>query len=194
MGRPHDYTSLPCHPAVSEHYKKAKKYGGQTVVADVTCPACGKVRSFPLYTLRSQMSRENFSGHCRLCMLKLAKVGYIKWHKNKYKNGSKWIANNGYVMIGISGLNEKERIMFRQMTKSCASLLEHRWVMAKYLDRPLLSSECVDHMDGNRQNNSIENLRIYVKGKNHPGSANGHGTYFHEWQMALRRIKELESK
>jgi len=66
--------------------------------------------------------------------------------------------------------------------------------MAKHLGRPLLTSECVDHMDGDKLNNSLNNLRIYVRGRNHPGSANGHGTYYHEWQMALARIKELESK
>ncbi len=57
----------------------------------------------------------------------------------------------------------------------------------------MLTSECIDHMDGNKLNNDISNLRIYVRGKNHPGSANGHGTYYHEWQMTLARISELES-
>ena len=66
--------------------------------------------------------------------------------------------------------------------------------MAKSLGRPLRSDECVDHMDGNKQNNDVSNLRIYVKGKNHPGSANGHGTYYHELQIAQKRIRDLEAK
>ena len=48
-------------------------------------------------------------------------------------------------------------------------------------------------MDGDKQNNRIENLRIYVRGKQQPGSAPGYGTYYHEWQMALARIAELEA-
>ena len=35
-------------------------------------------------------------------------------------------------------------------------------------------------------------LRLYVRGKQEPGSAPGHGTYYHEWQMAERHIHELE--
>ena len=70
---------------------------------------------------------------------------------------------------------------------------EHRWVMAKYLNRPLTSSELVDHRDGHHDSNGIQNLRIYIRGKQQPGSAPGHGTYYHEWQMAERRIRELEA-
>lgn len=64
--------------------------------------------------------------------------------------------------------------------------------MAKYLGRPLKPTELVDHMDGNKQNNDISNLRIYVRGKQHPGSAPGHGTYYHEWQMTLKELNDLK--
>lgn len=83
--------------------------------------------------------------------------------------------------------------MFRAMMNRNHSVLEHRWVMAKYLGRPLQSFELIDHMDGNRTNNAIENLRIYLKGKNQPGSQ-GYGTYYHELQIALARIKALEEQ
>lgn len=73
-------------------------------------------------------------------------------------------------------------------------MLEHRWVMAKTLGRPLKSYEMVDHMDGNRTNNDPSNLRIYLRGKNQPGSASGYGTYYHELQIALARIKQLEAE
>lgn len=84
--------------------------------------------------------------------------------------------------------------MFRAMQNRSNAVAEHRWVMAKQLGRPLRSNECVDHRDGIKANNDPENLRIYIRGKNQEGSSNGYGTYYHEWQMALARIRELEAK
>ena len=72
--------------------------------------------------------------------------------------------------------------------------MEHRWVMAKVLGRPLTSNELVDHMDGNKTNNDASNLRLYVRGKQQPGSAPGHGTFYHEWQQAEARVRKLEAR
>jgi len=84
--------------------------------------------------------------------------------------------------------------IYRAMQRSGQPVLAHRFVMALHLGRPLTSHELVDHMDGVKTNNHISNLRLYVRGKQQPGSAPGHGTYYHEWQSALRRIGELESE
>lgn len=105
------------------------------------------------------------------------------------------VRKNGYVMLSERMVDPNDLPMFRQMAQRERSyVFEHRWAMAKHIGRALHSYELVDHMDGNKQNNDVSNLRIYIRGKNHPGSSAGHGTYYHEWQMAERRIRELEAQ
>lgn len=98
----------------------------------------------------------------------------------------------GYVALSKNAISDDELSMFDEMRGTAGFVLEHRWVMAKHLGRPLTSAECVDHMDGDKAHNTTGNLRLYVRGKQQPGSCPGHGTYYHEWQMAERRIQELE--
>lgn len=45
--------------------------------------------------------------------------------------------------------------------------LEHRLVMAEHLGRPLVSGEVVHHIDRNRANNAVDNLRLYSSHAEH---------------------------
>jgi hypothetical protein len=193
MGRPVDYSALPSHQAVSEHYRKENKYGYCTVVADVTCPGCGKVRSFPLYTLRQQMQRPGFDGKCKTCGSQTSRANARETLRRKYV-GHRRVVAQGYVAINSSAVAQEDRALFDAMRGKGSFVFEHRMVFAKHLGRPLRRDECIDHQDGNKQNNALHNLRLYVMKRNDPGNTPGHGTYYHEWQMALARIKELESK
>lgn len=190
MARPHDYSTLPAHPAVGSHYKTAKKYGWTTVVADVTCPQCGKVRTYALYTLRQLMQKPHFDGKCFKCGHKASRASTAAALRKKFAGKSRMTVT-GYVAIARSAIPEADLAMFDAMRSAGAFVTEHRWNMAKALGRPLRSNECVDHMDGVKTNNDPSNLRIYLKGKNQPGSLNGYGTYYHEWQMAEARNRLL---
>lgn len=99
---------------------------------------------------------------------------------------------NGYTFVLPREVSDAHLPMYRAMQKSGQPILSHRWAMAKHLGRPLTSNELVDHMNGDKTDWSIGNLRLYVRGKQQPGSAPGHGTYYHEWQLAESRIRELE--
>ena len=39
-------------------------------------------------------------------------------------------------------------------------IFEHRFLMSKHLDRPLIAEECVHHKDGNPKNNILSNLEL----------------------------------
>ncbi len=197
MARPHDYSTLPAHPAVGTQYKKITKYGWTTPAADVTCPKCDTPRQVPLYQLRREMNRPNFHGYCRKCTCSLAREGKLRALQTRRSNGdgAKWIANNGYVMLGISAIADEDLPLFKLSLNKGGGLAEHRFVMAKALGRPLTKYECVDHMDGNKRNNDLANLRLYRKGSNNDaGNMPGHGTYYHEWQMTEKRARDLKAE
>jgi len=46
-------------------------------------------------------------------------------------------------------------------------MLEHRFIMEQHLERFLLATEVVHHMDGNPSNNEIDNLRLYPNQSRH---------------------------
>ena len=65
----------------------------------------------------------------------------LKIGQTKTRSGIK----NGYRWIYVPGMGQ---------------VAEHRYLMEKLLDRPLLPTEHVHHKDGNTLNNSVANLEV----------------------------------
>lgn len=73
--------------------------------------------------------------------------------QNPFWKGGRTVASSGYVLVKLPPDHR-----FFCMADSRGYVYEHRLVIAEKLGRPLRSDEQVHHRDGNKQNNSPENL------------------------------------
>lgn len=74
---------------------------------------------------------------------------------------------------------------FPEMLGRSGYVLKHRVEMAKYLNRPLTKDESVHHIDGDKNNNNIENLQLRI-GKH------GTGCVYCCQDCGSRRLKPIE--
>jgi hypothetical protein len=72
--------------------------------------------------------------------------------KNGFWKGGRVVASNGYVLIRVGKSHP--------LADSRGYAYEHRIVAERKLGRSLNPGEIVHHIDGNKQNNSIENLNV----------------------------------
>ena len=107
----------------------------------------------------------NNSIHARnLCKRCYRKIHYIEHERNRrYPNGVKKAReckigtikknSHGYLIIKVSP---------DQVTSSRNWMPHHRYIMEKHLNRKLFSFENVHHKNGNREDNRISNLELWV--------------------------------
>ncbi len=100
-----------------------------------------------------------------------------------WKGGKKLDKRTGYVSVLVP-LDDP----YVCMAQSSGYVLEHRYVMAKYLNRPLTGDEVVHHRNGNRSDNSIANLELLP-------SIHEHGVYtVVSGRKTIKRINDLERR
>jgi hypothetical protein len=75
----------------------------------------------------------------------------VETKKPKRKDHKGWYLENGYVMRLVKN---------HPVSNKRGYVAEHRLVMEQKLGRFLVSKEIVHHIDGNRQNNDFDNLKL----------------------------------
>jgi hypothetical protein len=144
-------------------------------LADRACAQCGKLFR-PLRDSSRYCSRPcawaNNGGHNR-------------------KSETWWVDAKGY---------EQGKIWLDEHTQ--VRVKKHRWLMEQHIGRKLLASEVVHHKDGNKLNNSIDNLELLEHGA-HSRHHNKSRIYIRGYKLDLsaterssrsKRMKDMRAK
>ena len=89
--------------------------------------------------------------------------------------GGRYITKKGYVMV---------------MTPDRGYVFEHRIVMESHIGRKLRKGETIHHLDGDRTNNKIENLRYFENHSIHLRHENRKGSKSPTWKGGRRKAED----
>ncbi len=125
------------------------KYGQRVVLVRCGGPLCdGHTR----YVAARRAQAPDFTGFCSRCSRYGSRSS--SWKGGRILNGS------GYVKIWLPPDHP-----FHCMANKQGYCYEHRLIMAEHLGRPLTTDEVVHHLNGDKHDNRIENLRLLSKGE-----------------------------
>lgn len=156
------------------------------------CDTCIKIRRLAHWREYNKLKKLSTNKKCSKCN------SLLDWrNKNGLCNGcskpngsqhpmwkgGRTILPNGYVSI-VVGKDD----FFAPMRDRHGTVMEHRLVMAKNLNRCLLHWEVVHHINGIKDDNRIENLQLLPDGKYHLQDAVLKTTL----QKLIKRVQYLE--
>lgn len=164
--------------------KLIRKGRSGVVAVILACVLCGKRRTLSVSTVIAN----EYHNLCRVCSSKKYRRGTAN---SSWKRGYS-INADGYKLITIY-----EEDPYFALAQHTGRVFEHRYIMAKHLSRLLTKKETVHHKDGNKLNNSIENLELRTIDNHGPGHEadiyqQKFTAYYHKIKQLEDRIKTLE--
>lgn len=156
------------------------------------CPDCGKER----WLLFRPQTSEGIS-RCPRCSGEAlnysGRLPHGKMNKAPNWKGGRYIDKRGYVVLTIAEDDPYVAMALRQKGGN-HRIVEHRYVMAKYLRRCLTSQEHVHHKNGIKDDNRIENLEL-ISPANHIlyDKLCAHCKLRREVRILRKRVEELET-
>ncbi len=153
----------------------------------VECPKCHQPRWRNLW-----QHNHKKTDICRPCWFKETdRWRWMRGPKNPNWRGGKKVNKDGYTRIWLSATDP-----YYPMANRENYIMEHRLVMAKHLGRLLVRGELVHHINGVRDDNRIENLRLHSEGTHPKGYRAGYRQGFKDAQQIhdaelMKQIKLL---
>lgn len=129
-----------CH-RVARRKKKALCNYHESVERGIQCSIDGCVE--PSVTVKNPLCSRHWQRN---------KLG-LPMNKDKRQYGDSYIANNGYVIEYVPG---------HKQAFNDGRALQHRRMYADFLGRKLKEFENIHHKNGNRADNRLENLELWI--------------------------------
>lgn len=162
------------------HFSLPRKVINKSHSVLVTCGSCQNQRYCQVTTAKNS----KYQGLCISCSNRKIARSASRHHN---WNGGHTLSKEGYVYIHFSHIKDEHRHIVKPMLTRCSYVLEHRYVIAKAINRPLLKSEHVHHLNGIKNDNRLCNLQL-VTPNEHPAE---NKAMFDRLKAEIKRLQDL---
>ena len=128
-----------------------------------SCTLCGAPIKFKQYYTTRYFAAKLCSKSC--CGKGPAGIQHYNWR------GGRIVGSEGYILRKLASIPQEDRELVKPMLRKSKYVSEHRYVMAKKLGRALLKTEVVHHINGIKNDNTPENLELWIE--HHPRGTRG---------------------